>query len=153
MKSLYDKYLTKIVNSVLSEQDIISLRSQLNGRRSGKITNEQREDLISAIEDHKPRVSEEQSRKGIDWLRKQWHTPTGKVRKNNPFGDYEQYVLDNFGHFEFVGLYDTATSVAVNYFGLHSYLPIYRVLSKTEGHWFDYVAAAWQSGQSLRILS
>ena len=152
MQTLFRKYLDKIIGNDMSEQDIISLRSQLNGRTNGSMTDEQRDNLISAIGYEKPRVSDEQSRKGIDWLRKQWHTPTGKVRKNNPFGDYEQDVLDNFSHFEFVDLYDAATPMATS-IGFHSYLPVYRVISKTGGHWFDYTAAAWQSGQSLRILS
>ncbi len=151
MSKLFKKYLDKITNSTLSEQNIISLRSQVNGRRPSSMTDVEKERLIETIYTQKPRVSNEQAAKGIDWLRRQWHTPTGKVCKHNPFGDYEQYVLENFGHFELVDLYDMATSFAVQ-MGFHSYLPVYRVYTTSGERWFDYVAGCWQSGESLRIL-
>lgn len=46
-------------------------------------------------------ISQEQTEKGLNWLTNQWKTPTGKERKNNPLGYWEQDILSKFDHFEF----------------------------------------------------
>lgn len=49
-------------------------------------------------------VTEEQSVKGFAWLMNLYKTPTGKERKNNPFGYREMNILDNYKgeRFQFV---------------------------------------------------
>lgn len=53
-------------------------------------------------------VTEEQSAKGFAWLMNLYKTPTGKERKNNPFGYREMNILDNYKgeRFQFVGFYN-----------------------------------------------
>lgn len=53
-------------------------------------------------------VTEEQSAKGYKWLMNLYKTPTGKERKNNPFGYREMNILDNYKgeRFQFVGFYN-----------------------------------------------
>lgn len=68
-------------------------------------------------------VTDEQSEKGFKWLYNLYKTPTGKERKNNPFGCREMDILDNYNgeRFTFVGFYN-----AVNrYYSLH--VPIYKL--------------------------
>lgn len=68
-------------------------------------------------------VSDKQSEKGFKWLYNLYKTPTGKERKNNPFGYREMDILDNYNgeRLTFVGFYN-----AVNrYYSLH--VPIYEL--------------------------
>lgn len=53
-------------------------------------------------------VTPEQSAKGYKWLMNLYKTPTGKERKNNPFGYREMNILDNYKgeRFQFVGFYN-----------------------------------------------
>lgn len=74
----------------------------------------------------------EQSQKGIDWLLDQWRTPTGKERKNNPFGTREQKVLENFSHFTLSGFWDDGNGYH------HNYKPVYTVHA-TDDSCFEYV--------------
>ncbi len=68
-------------------------------------------------------VTDEQSKKGFKWLYNLYKTPTGKERKNNPFGYREMDILDNYKgeRFTFVGFYD-----AGNRFYSY-YIPIYEL--------------------------
>lgn len=40
------------------------------------------------------KVSDEQKEKGLKWLRNLYVSPTGKIRKNNPFGWREMDILE-----------------------------------------------------------
>lgn len=68
-------------------------------------------------------VTNEQSEKAFKWLYNLYKTPTGKERKNNPFGYREMDILDNYKgeRFTFVGFYD-----AGNRFYSY-YIPIYEL--------------------------
>lgn len=68
-------------------------------------------------------VTPEQSAKGIAWLRNLYKTPTGKERKNNPFGYREIDIIDNYAgeNFTFRGFYDAGR------YGFHNYIPVYEV--------------------------
>lgn len=68
-------------------------------------------------------VTDEQSEKSFKWLYNLYKTPTGKERKNNPFGYREMDILDNYKgeRFTFVGFYD-----AGNRFYSY-YIPIYEI--------------------------
>lgn len=63
----------------------------------------------------------EQSEKGFAWLRNLYKTPSGKERKNNPFGYREMNIIDNYNGelIEFKGFYDAGN----RYF--HKFLPVY----------------------------
>ena len=76
---------------------------------------------VTFIWDGEIQLSPEQNKKGIEFLRDQWQTKTGKERKNNPFGYREQEVINNFTHFELAGFYDTARYGQRSFF-----IPLYR---------------------------
>lgn len=66
-------------------------------------------------------VTKEQSEKGFTWLWNLYKSPTGKERKNNPFGYREIDLLKNNKNelFRFVGFYNNGN-------GWHdSFIPIY----------------------------
>lgn len=68
-------------------------------------------------------VTDEQSEKGFKWLYNLYKTPTGKERKNNPFGCREMDILDNYNgeRLTFVGFYNEVN----RYYSLH--VPIYEL--------------------------
>jgi hypothetical protein len=51
-------------------------------------------------------VTPEQSAKGFNWLMNLWKTPTGKERKNNPYGWREQDILEHYDGCKFFDVYD-----------------------------------------------
>lgn len=61
------------------------------------------------------RLTPEQNEKGYKWLMNQWKTPTGKIRKNNPFRQREQSILRHFDHFEFWMISGPCNGFAVSY--------------------------------------
>lgn len=67
--------------------------------------------------------TKEQSEKGFKWLKNLYKTPSGKERKNNPFGYREMNIIDNYNGelFEFKGFYDAGN----RYF--HNYIPVYEL--------------------------
>lgn len=75
-------------------------------------------------------LSPVQIKKGFDWLWAQYKTPTGKERKNNPFGCREEEILENFKTIEFSNLTNQ---------GFHGsyYLPCYAVYD-AEDDGFEY---------------
>jgi hypothetical protein len=81
-------------------------------------------------------VDKDLEKQGYDWLMDKWKTPKGKERKNNPFGNREQSVLEKFSHFELSEFRDSATPYAQQV-NIHSYQPIWRVVS-SNGNGFEY---------------
>lgn len=75
------------------------------------------------------RLTPEQNRKGYEYLLKQWKTPFGVERKNNPFGYREEAVLNDFEQIKLVTLYPV---------GMSYYMPVYDVIAK-DGRVFQYV--------------
>lgn len=67
-------------------------------------------------------VTEEQSAKGFAWLMDLYKTPTGKERKNNPFGYREMNILDNYKgeRFQFVGFHNEGYRWHDYYFPIYS---------------------------------
>ena len=126
---LFKKYRSKIARHELGESDVIALRSLLNREKDSHVTRF----FTRLIANHPQPIGPEQTEKGITWLRDQWRTPLGKERKHNPFLPRQTYVLDNFSHFQLIGLRNTFGLSIVN-----NYLPVYRVHSK-DGRHFDYV--------------
>lgn len=68
-------------------------------------------------------VDEEYSTKLYKWIYNLYKSPTGKIRKNNPFGYREFEILDNYKgeRFDFVGFYDNGNRYR------SFFLPLYRL--------------------------
>jgi hypothetical protein len=64
------------------------------------------QEAIDFIWDNSPQLTPDQNKKGIDYLRNLWKSPSGKERVNNPFGYREQDALETFEYFELRGFYD-----------------------------------------------
>lgn len=81
-------------NGFITERQINLLKNRAN---RGEITNFYDIQYIH--------ITQEQTEKGIKFLLNLYKTPTGKVRKNNPFSDKQAKVLETFVEFAFVGFY------------------------------------------------
>lgn len=147
----FNKYIEKIKKSDLQENDIIALRKHLNGYGKCPPDDEERATIFSMVDSLQPIISQEQTAKGLAWLKNQYKTPTGKERKYNPFGIDEQGVLEDFRRFRLIGFQDQMNSVYPTKY--HNYMPIYRVESFEDESYFDYVPQCWQSqGPQLQIV-
>lgn len=119
--------VSEIVKSgVISEKEFNILKSRLN---KGLCKYEDIEPLfINNIS-----LSADWMRKGLKWLRNLYKTPTGKERKNNPFGYREMSILESEGiTITLRGLYDCGR------YGCTNYQAEYSVLTPESS--FDYVA-------------
>jgi len=85
-------------------------------------------------------LSDEQNKQGIEWLTNLWKSPTGKERKNNPFGYREQAAIENFSHFQLVDAF--ASGYYANY-----QVPVYDMLTK-DGYGFQY----YMQGGEIHII-
>lgn len=119
------KYAEIISSGKIEEKEIISLRSFMN-------KNQKNANLIFSLLDGNPlTLSDNQSRKGYDFLIDQWKTPRGIERKNNPFGYREQEILQNFKTIKLKSLFNNGNS------HIDNYLPLYEVISN-DGNSFEY---------------
>ncbi len=75
----------------------------------------------SVIWDNEIVLSKDQSKKGLDWLKNLWKSPTGKERSTNPFGSREESIIESAKEIHLRGFYDAGNSS-------HSFwVPLYRV--------------------------
>lgn len=88
-------------------------------------------DWSSVYESNGVRLSEPQTAQGLAWLLNLWKTPTGKERKNNPFGWREIQTLESFEAFYLIDYCDAGNAYRP-YF-----IPVYRVEGSNGA--FDYV--------------
>ena len=103
--------LTKIEQSKsITESEILLLKRRMN--------NGEKIDL-SFVYDNEIELTDDQNKKGINFLTNLYKTPIGKERKNHPFGYREIEILENFDRFTFGGFYD-----AGNFYRSY-YLPLY----------------------------
>ena len=103
--------LNKIAETkLIAENEILLLKRRKN---NGEKFEE------SVYWDNEILITDEQNKKGIDFLRNLYQTPKGKERVNSPFGYREIDVLNSFTHFEFRGFYDAGNCFVSNF------LPIY----------------------------
>jgi hypothetical protein len=109
---------------IITENQINLIKRRLN---SGKDDSEL-DDLVEYIIDNSPKLSNEQNKKGYEFLMNLWKSPTGKERKNSPFGYREQSVLENFEYFELAGFYTI--------YGIGS-IPVYNVIGKSSNTSFS----------------
>lgn len=112
-------------SGVISEKDLNLLKSRLN-RGLCKY-----EDIEPLFLDY-ILLSDDQTAKGVNWLRNLYKTPTGKERKNNPFGAREIDVLEGENiKIGLCGFYDAGSH------GWHNYVQNYCVYSESAS--FEYV--------------
>lgn len=97
------KRVTEILSAgVISEKDLNLLKSRLN-RDLCKY-----EDIEPLFLDYIA-LSDDQTAKGVSWLRDLYKSPSGKIRKNNPFGAREIDVLEGENvRIDLRGFYDAA---------------------------------------------
>ena len=112
---------------ILTEAEVNLIKNRMN---RGDMTDY--ENFSKFVEKYEGvRLTPDQTKKGFDWLMNLYKTPRGVERKNNPFGYREQYVLDNFSHFELKDFYNAGNRY-------HDfYVPYYEVVSK-DGRTFEY---------------
>lgn len=111
MKTKTEDVLKK---DVLTEKDINLLKNRAN---RGEV-------IEFDLDNREYEITPEQTRKGLDFLNNLRRTPTGKERKNNPFGAREEEALDTFVCFKFDGLHDAGNQ------WVKFYVPIYTVCGK-----------------------
>ena len=116
------KNLNAIAESgVITEREILTIKSRLN----------RGVDCWQIFDNGNLTITPEQTEKGFNWLWNLYKSPTGKIRKNNPFGNWEISALEDFAGFELVDFVDTGNGF-VSWF-----VPVYRVKSHLSGE-FDY---------------
>jgi hypothetical protein len=114
MKTLNDQIQKDVEQSgIITEKQILLLLHRMNAGE--KID-------VSYIWDNHPNLTNEQSAKGLNWLKNLWKSPTGKERKNNPFGYREEKILETETQMYLVGFYDTARYNQNSYF-----VPLYGI--------------------------
>ena len=105
----------------ITEQQINLIKNRMNNNK----LDEAGKELVQWIWDNTPELTSEQNEKGITFLRNLWKTPTGAERKNSPFGQREEQVLDTFKHFDLAGFHDTSRGG-----GREFNVPIYDVVGE-----------------------
>lgn len=99
----------------ISEKDILLLKRRLNNKSFGDVR------IPNEI-----RVSDEQKEKGLKWLRNLYVSPTGKIRKNNPFEGREMDILECSN--------DKLEAYLVGFFNIGNFYKLYVPLYKyTDG--------------------
>ena len=114
------KITTELITAESIEyKDVLLIKRRLNAGTDTEILNDEIYIDLSDGND------------GIKYLRNLHKSPTGKVRKNNPFTAPEIEVLENFTHFALVG-FKNAGNKYVDY-----YIPIWEV-NAANGDTFEY---------------
>jgi hypothetical protein len=122
--------------NTITEKEINLIKLRMNNNKVDEDTQE----IIDYIWDNSPQLTPDQNRKGIDYLRNLWKSPTGKERVNNPFGYREQEALETFEYFELRGFYDAGNRY-------HKfYVPLYICVGAETS--FEY----YISGGSINIV-
>jgi hypothetical protein len=157
----YETTRARILAGTLTEAELRILRLRIrrglnqpyHPRESYKpCTAQQAHTLLELVEDHHPRVSDTQARKGADWLYRLAFRKDGG-RRTTPaarqFTDADLQVIREQREvpcFSLIG-FDEQSRESDGYFvGL---APIYRAHGAHTG--FTYVAAAWQSGGAFAV--
>ena len=122
-------------SGVIEEREMNLLKNRLNNKGEGyKLIN----DFDFAGEE--TQIKGTYAKKGLKWLNNLYKSPTGKERKNNPFGYREQLTLETFDGFYFDGFFD-----AGNMFNSF-YVPIYTVAGDNNS--FQY----YMAGGKIEII-
>lgn len=136
----------------ITEREIINARMRANGYKNVK------DKTLLEIPEEGFKLTEAQTIKGLNYLLNLALNKKGlafvkaaldeidsdklfdddkMIRKNNPFGYREMFMLLNFNEFRLVDFYDDSTNQMVQ-MGYHNYLPVYEVIAK-DGSSFSYV--------------
>lgn len=107
---------------IISESEIISLKSSLNNNRINI------NDL--KIPNNGFIISNQQTIKGLKFLMSQHKS------NNNPFGFREIAILEDFKEFRLIGFYDCANDCQKQN-NIHAYFPLYSVIAKNRDT-FEY---------------
>jgi hypothetical protein len=118
--------------NTITEKEINLIKMRLNNDKVDEATQE----VIDYIWDNSPQLTPNQNKKGIDYLRNLWKSPTGKERTNNPFGYREEHTLETFEYFELRGFYDAGNIYR------KFYVPLYTCVGANSN--FEY---AFYNGQ------
>jgi hypothetical protein len=102
--------------NTITEKEINLIKNRMNNDKVDEDTQE----AIDYIWENSPQLTPDQNKKGIDFLRNLWKSPTGKERTNNPFGYREQEALENFEYFELRGFYDAGNRYRKFYVPLYT---------------------------------
>jgi hypothetical protein len=153
-KNTYNKYLHLIKGRLWQEQEIISFRKLLresfclggecswDGRTNRLVAQELLDKFNNTVNKRPYRISQEQTEKGLNWLRQACFTGRGVVResKSRPFEWWEceklKTMLPKFSHWTFDGLEPEYN----NYTGtIMGFSPIYTLHAGRKNQ-FTYVA-------------
>mgnify|MGYP003110836485 CR=1 FL=1 len=114
----------------INYKDVLLVKRRLNAGTDTEILNEQIYiDLIDGDD-------------GIKYLRNLHKSPTGKIRKNNPFGNRETEILENFTHFALVGFMNQGNRY-------HDYYTPIWAVNSADGDTFEYI----QEAGTIKIIS
>jgi hypothetical protein len=102
--------------NTITEKEINLIKMRMNNDKVDEATQE----VIDYIWENSPQLTPDQNKKGIDYLRNLWKSPTGKERTNNPFGYREQDALETFEYFELRGFYDAGNRYRKFYVPLYT---------------------------------
>ena len=126
-KSIFEN--VKANKGFISERDILTLKARLN--KGGENWTEW-EQITELFEE--PKITPEQSKKGLDWLLNKLQTPTGRERKNNPFGYFEEQIIRNFEEFTLTDFVNIARTSFYPF-----YVPVYTIYGNGGDHFSYYV--------------
>lgn len=131
------KYIDILKSGKISESELTSLKTHVNSSKPAYAVKQEILDLVyNGIN-----LSKEQQQKGIDWLIKQYKTPTGKLKETHPYGTREISILENWKEVYLSGLEN------LSLFGTN-YQPVFAVKDKYNNR-FEYSL----SGGKLNIIS
>lgn len=115
----------------ITEKQINLIKRRLNNKKDLKEV----ESLYIEAQEEGLEVTEEQAQKGFNWLMNLYKSPTGKIRKNNPYGYREMEALNaGLKGFTFDGHYNAGNAF------IDWYTPIYTYIGKN-GSTFQYYVA------------
>ena len=136
---LFYKYQNLLKQSILTETDIISLKSRL-GWNPKSLTKSEVGDLLDITiygNCKEYDITDEHSQKGIDYLTRKCLKANGSNRETKQVRNLSREFFDaikDFSHFKFVGF----ESVDYNIYSRRDqYMPVWRLYTKS-GEYFDY---------------
>ena len=122
----------------ITEREILLIGRRLNNKKD--LANMQA--LFDEACEEGLLVTPEQAQKGFSWLWNLYKSPTGKERKNNPFGYREMEALDSgLDYFTYDGHFDAGNGF------VRWHTPIYTFYGKNGGSFQYYV-----SGGNINII-
>lgn len=124
-KSIFES--VKANKGFITERDILTLKSRLNKSWENWTEWEQITELFE-----EPKITPEQSEKGLNWLLNKLQTPTGRERKNNPFDYWQEQIIRNFEGFTLCDFVNMG-----NFYPF--YVPVYTIYGNGGDHFSYYV--------------